>query len=70
MVERHDSEFECGVCCGCGFRMNVREMHTNAFERQTTEAVEIENMNTPSMNRKSSYDVSRPLGRLNIICSL
>ena len=42
VVESHHSEFECGVCCG--FRMNVREMHTNAMERQLTKAVKIENM--------------------------
>ena len=50
-VKRDNSEFECGVCCG--FRMNVREMHTNVMERQITEAVKIENMQRPSMNRKS-----------------
>ena len=41
VMESHNCEFECGVCCG--FRMNVREMHTNAMEIhvQLTEAVNI-----------------------------
>ena len=63
VIEKHNSEFDCGVCSG--FRMNVREMHTNAMERQLTEAIKIETMIRPSMNRKSGNDVTRPLGRRN-----
>ena len=63
VIEMHNSEFECGVCCG--FRMNVREVHTNAMERQLTEAVKIENSVRPSLNRKSGNDVNRPHGRRN-----
>ena len=66
VIEMHNSEFECGVFCG--FRMNVREVHTNAMERQLTEAVKIENSKRPSMNRKSGYNVTRPLGRQNNCC--
>ena len=58
VIERHNSEVECGVCCS--FRMNVKDMHSNAMERQLTEAVKIGNMKRPSMNRNSGYDVSRP----------
>ena len=54
----HNSEFECRVCCG--LRMNVGEVHTNAMERQLTEAVKIENIERPSLNRKRRYDVTRP----------
>ena len=56
-------QFDFGVCSG--FRMNVREMHTNATERQLTEAIKIENMTGPSMNRKSGNGGTRPLGRRN-----
>ena len=58
VIEMHNSEFECRVCCV--FRMNVREVHTNAMERQLTEAVKIENIERPSLNRKRGYDVTRP----------
>ena len=61
VIEMRNSEFECGVFYG--FRMNVREVHTNAMETQLTEAVKIENIERPSMNRKSGYDMTRPLGR-------
>ena len=47
VVERHDSEFEYGLCCS--FRMNVREMHTNAKERQITEAIRVETLPKPLM---------------------
>ena len=42
VIEMHNSEFECGV--SCGFRMNVREVHTNAMDRQLTKSVKIENI--------------------------
>ena len=63
VMEMHNSEFECGVCCG--FRMNVREVHTNAMERQLTEAVKIETSERPSLNRKSGNDVNRLPGQRN-----
>ena len=46
-MERNNSEFECGVYCS--FRMNVREMHTNAKERQITEAIRVETLPKPLM---------------------
>ena len=67
VTDIHNSKFEwAGVCYS--FRMNVREVHTNALERQLTESVKIENIKTPSMNRKSGYDVNRTLGRWNDCC--
>ena len=48
VIEMHNSEFECGVCSD--FRMNLREVHRNAMERQWTKAV---NIKRPSMNRKA-----------------
>ena len=68
VVERRNSEFECGVCCG--FRMNVREMHTNAMERQITEAVKNRKYLKTIDEQKKWNDVNRPLGRQNIECSL
>ena len=58
-MEMHNSEFECGVCCG--FRMNVREVHTNAMERQLTKVVKIGNIKRPSMNGKTGYEVTSSL---------
>ena len=58
-MEMHNSEFECGVCCG--FRMNVRVAHEcegDTIDRSN----KIENIKRPSMNKKSGYDVTRPLG--------
>ena len=47
VIEMHNSEFECG------FRMNVREVHTKAMERQLTEGIKIKNIKRPSMNKKA-----------------
>ena len=47
------------------FRINVREVHTNAMERQLTEAIKIEHIERPSLNRKSRYDMTRLHGRRN-----
>ena len=48
-------ETRCEVCFG--FRINVREMHTNAMERQITETIKIENMHKLFMNRKSGNEM-------------
>ena len=51
--ERHNGEFGNSVCCD--FKMNVKETHANAMNRQITEATKIDMSSKPTMNRKTGY---------------
>ena len=57
--EYHGSTFDYDVCGG--FRMNVRETHTNAMERLITEAIKIDSSVKPTMNRKTGYRANNVL---------
>ena len=59
--ECHDSVFVHGACFG--FKMNVRESHKTALERQITEAVKINTSTKQILNRKSGF-------RANAVLSL
>ncbi len=63
IVNENSSDFEDDECYG--FRMNVKETHKTAMERQITEAVKIEmkerNGTEQVLNRKTGYRVNRVL---------
>ena len=42
----------------CGYKMNVRETHKTALERQITEAVKIDTTNKQTLNRKTGFIVN------------
>ena len=65
VINKHDSDFDTHVCFG--FRMNVTDSHTNAMERQITEAIKIETQTKPSLNRKQGF---RSNGVLRLRASL
>ena len=51
--EIHDGDFGEDLCCK--FKMSVKETHSNAMERQITEATKIDLSQKPTMNRKVGY---------------
>ena len=51
--EKHDGDFAYDRCGG--FRMNVKESHKTALDRQITEAVKIETCEKQILNRRTGY---------------
>ena len=50
---KHDGVYCENICCE--FRMSVKETHSNAMERQITEATKIDLSEKKTMNRKADY---------------
>ena len=50
---KHDGVYCENICCE--FRMSVKETHSNAMERQITEATKIDLSDKKTMNRKAGY---------------
>ena len=59
VIDKHDSVFLNDKCCG--YKMNVRETHRSALDRQITEAVKIDTTNKQTLNRKTGFRVNTVL---------
>ena len=55
----HNEDVGNSKCCG--FRISVKETHTNAMNRQITEATKIDQSDKPTMNRKVGYRTNNVL---------
>ena len=51
--EKHDSDFTYDRCGG--FRMNVKESHKTALDRQITEAVKIDTCQKQTLNKRTGF---------------
>ena len=65
VMNEHSGDFMNDPCSG--FRMNVKQTHKTALERQITEAIKIDTATRKTMNRRTGYRVNNVLG---LRCSL